>query len=561
MNLDINFLTNGSNITETISIKNDILVTSINHIVNAQTGEPTSLLSLNTNATSSNIECIARQLHEHYAGDCAFIIRKKNDFAVLRPAFSEFSIFYKKKRDTIKFWTGSLPPQEILQTTTKLNQSYLAAWLHNQSTLSSQTGLLDIFEIVSGSTLFFTNNEFHLVDYLTELLATTNLKNKSSFEEDSQSIGTLISNSIAHKTMGLNGKYSLECSGGIDSSVVAVAACDLHRGSPQSLLHGYSPNSFDTSEIYFFETVANHIRGSKILVDTGSSSLLPTLSTELLAPSLRPCKMFSTIETTSRLFLAAQRAGSKVVLSGDGGDQLFLRLRRRALTRELTFECNTLFEKIRMLSHLASHDRLSIWDVVHELIHGDTSKSMRRRLFDSHKPSSNILSCRSNHEMIDPIPNIHLIKHLPISAAFQFIGIRNAELNYANIKNCLTNERKVFLFWPLIRAAISAQRKNHIQNGMDRALERHAFKELLPDAVFYRAGKGGGLDILNRFDYQSIGTSLFDSTLCKIGLISPDKLQSALRQPIEHEAALSIASAKALSDWIDTIEGAAIESH
>ena len=88
--------------------------------------------------------------------------------------------------------------------------------------------------------------------------------------------------------------------------------------------------------------------------------------------------------------------------------------------------------------------------------------------------------------------------------------------------------------------------------GRDRAIERDAFKAELPDSIYHRAGKGGGRDILNRFDYKFLAESLLGSILCRRDVISQKEIYMIAtgEKNIDYDIAQIIVKARGIVDWI-----------
>jgi len=550
MRLNADWLLDSAKQLATIVVNGRVEITVLNDIVDADTGMPTQLEPTHFKGTS--LPEIVALLQERYAGDAAFIVRAPSGIAIVRPPFSEISIFYQVRHDVIECWAGLKLPDAALAQRRAFNFGYLTGLICNASWLTPETGLCGIFELLSGAALIVSSGTFRQVDFLAGAVARLNAS-AVSFEDDVASFRQLISASVAHKTRRYGGAFSIECSGGLDSSVVALAAADLHRDRPLSLLNSYSETDVNGDERFFFAALAEQVGGAPTYVEANARSSMTHLSSELLAPTPRPCKLAATIATTAQLHEAAQAAGSRLVLTGDGGDQLFLRMRRLTMARELLAESRSPGEALRELAGLAIQARASVWRVLRDVITGQSSRDLRRHMFgDLRFPQSPVASVRPDIRA-ELVPGARSLRHLPTTRLFQFFGMRNAELNRIALRDIAVEERKAFVFWPLIKAGLLTARRHHHSNGIDRALEREAFREDLPDEIYYRVGKGAGRDMLMRYEYGTLASRVERSALYRHGLISPDLLRSAIDN-LTYDSAFALVRVCAVADWMDLHE-------
>ncbi|WP_407175549.1 asparagine synthase-related protein [Bradyrhizobium sp. STM 3562] len=550
MRLNADALLDSATALASIVVDGQVELTVLNDLVDAEIGKPAELEP--THFKGKSLPEILALLQERYAGDVAFIVRAPGGVAIVRPPFSEISIFNQVRNDVIECWAGLKLPDGVVAQRQAFNLGYLTGVMCNASWLTPQTGLCGIFELLSGAALIVSRGTFRQVDFLADAVA--RLKASAvSFEEDTANFRQLMEASVAHKTRRYNGAFSIECSGGLDSSVVALAAADLHRDRPLSLLNSYSETDVNGDERFFFAALAEQVGGTRTYVETNARSSMTDLSSELLAPTARPCKLAATTATTFQLHEAAQTAGSRLVLTGDGGDQLFLRMSRLAIARELLAETRSPRQALRELAGLAIQTRASIWRVLRDVITGQSSRNLRRHMFgDLRFPQPPLASVLPDGRA-ELVPGARSLRHLPTTRLFQFFGMRNAELNRIALRGIAVEERKAFVFWPLIKAGLLTARRHHHLNGIDRALERGAFREELPDVIYHRVGKGAGRDMLMRYEYGALVSRIERSALYRHGLISRDLLRSAVDN-LSYDSASALVRVCAVADWMDLHE-------
>ncbi|MFT4273081.1 MAG: asparagine synthase-related protein [Pantoea sp.] len=501
-----------------------------------------------------NIHEVVQILSEKYSGDVVFILEKDNTLTVLRPPFSEFVVFYSFIKDKIELWSGYYIPEKIINNPPTYNFSYLSGWLLNPAWCTPETGLSDINELLSGAVLFFDGEVLEQKDLLSGTVMGLGNGSGKDFEQTADHFRNLILNSTQHKTKQFNSKFSISCSGGLDSSVVSIAAEKVSREWPVPLLNCYSEEDYHGDERFYFRIINEMVKGKPFEVETNSLSSRNSLSSDLLAPSARPCKMSAAVGIQTLLFRMTAKNGCQMILTGDGGDQLFLKLNKTFIWKEILEANFSGVSFMKIISGLAIQQRQSFWSVLKDVISRESLKQYRGYFFGEMKFPASDLLCTRVHCSASLVPNQHLLKNIGYSKLFQFFGMRNAEFNRIAIRGCNIQERKVFVFWPLVKAALQTPRMFHMIDGNDRAIERMAFRKELPDEIFYRKSKGAGRDILSRYDYECLAETLLQGPACRHGFVSREKLQQIKNKNIEVETAASLIRATALNDWMKFYE-------
>ncbi|RMI27805.1 hypothetical protein EBN03_32670 [Nocardia stercoris] len=148
------------------------------------------------------------------------------------------------------------------------------------------------------------------------------------------------------------------------------------------------------------------------------------------------------------------------------------------------------------------------------------------------------------------VPNAKKVGAWPLSLGFQYVALRNAEINQIALAGSEITQRKPALFWPLIRASLTTPRTHHLHRGVDRALERALFTEL-PVEIVHRAGKGGGRDLETRYDYRQLAEDLCDSGLCDRNLLDQQELSHLAggRAP-DGDTQFALIRATLTNEWI-----------
>lgn len=529
-------------------MENGIQITIINDIVDHETGEEVELDCILLR--EKNVRECAEFVHAQYAGDCLFIISKDDDFAIVSPPFSEFNTFYTVVCDELILWSDLVILESIRNSDPIFNLGYLTTCLLNPSWRTNSTGLTNISELLSGAVLYSHGNTVHQIDLLSSTVALLNPNHEKSFEDEVSDVRKLIMASVRHKTKRYQGAFSVACSGGLDSSIAAVAASELNPDYKFPLIHCYSEEDESGDERFFFKLISERIEGDPHYFETNSLSSAHDLSPQFLSATVRPCKLAGCVGVNYGIQKCARDNGSHMILGGDGGDQLFLRMNTLSMTSEILAENESYLDLLRDISGHATRLRRSYWEVTKELlVRGSQKKLLRRLVGDLQFPPSSIVNYRPSSRT-SVVPDIDALCDLSPSRLFQFVGMRNAELNRIALTGFDIVERQIYLFWPIIRKAIQIKRIHHQKDGHDRAIVRAAFKSKLPDAVFLRTQKGAGQGLENRYNYHSLIESMLAGPICRHRILSRESLQIAADLPFNDNLAFTLSHAAAINDWM-----------
>lgn len=450
----------------------------------------------------------------------------------------------------MNYGQGIILRKKIINNPPSFNTSYLSGWLLNPAWCTPETGLSGINELLSGAILSFIGGVFEQKDRLSEIVAALRTEYDKDFGQTVDNFRRLIINSVRHKTRLFKHEFSIACSGGIDSSVAAIVANIIYPERPVTLINCYSEEDYHGDERFYFRLIAEKVKGKPIEVEINSLSSRYSLSPELLMPSPRPCKMSAAVGIQALLFRETAQSGCHMILTGDGGDQLFLKMNQTVIWKELLGRCFSALSFIKVISGLAIQQRRSFWSILHDTVNGRELARYRSHFFGEKRfPDSAFLNV-TKPEKANMMPNEHALIDMQTSRLFQFYGMRNAEFNRLTIRGFDIQERKAFIFWPLIKASLQAPRIFHMADGNCRAAERYAFKNELPDEIFYRTSKGAGREILSRYDYKFIAECLVNGPVCRYGFVSSAILQKIIRRGADSDTAAALIRLSALNDWM-----------
>ncbi|MCZ7486112.1 asparagine synthase-related protein [Rhizobium rhizogenes] len=537
--------------TRSVSVPPHLSIIIVGDPVDPETGEAADLVA--SDLMGLNLLEAAEFVQSNFAGDTVFILEMASGFVIVRPAFSELPLYYRQNTDGIEIWSDRVIPDLLSRAPVGFDIGYLSLAMHNWSLVSPRTGLLGVSELLSGAMLIYDGNRPVQKDFLVQSALDLEFDAQTDYDYQVAQIRSLILNSIKHKIGSKLDRTCIQCSGGVDSSVVAVGAKFLYPAQTLPLIHCYSENDPHGDERFYFQTVANRLSWPSNLVDMyiGSSNL--NLTPDLLLKTVRPVKSAAALSTMATLKGLALKNNADTMLAGDGGDQLFILNNPLLYTREIVGEASDLVEKFRRCNDLAIMGRETIWSVASEMWNGARSEGLRERFFGPLRFPHNQLARIPPPENAQVIPEGDKLKHFETSRAFQFFGMRNAELNHIPVKGYEVEERKTFVFWPLIRAALAAKRMFHLKDGRDRAMERDAFRSELPPEVYNRHSKGGSRDFVERYDFEALIANLRTGPLSRHGLLST-RINEIDAADVDSDLAHSLVVAQGLSDWMELHE-------
>lgn len=533
-----------------IAVGEGVFVQVIDELVDAETGVPTGIDA--AKLAGRSLRGMAAFLHDTYAGDTAFVVHAPSGFAVVRPPFSEVTVFYRESAGQVILWSGLEVPPAVEEEPAKFDLDCLSGLLLNWSWVTPATGLRGVHELLSGAILVCEGGRLQQEDLLAE--AVRHLPTaQMTYEAQVNQIRKLILASVRHKVGSNLDEISILCSGGVDSSVLAEAAATLYPGRKLPLIHCFAEDHLNGDERFYFNAIANRLGWPTSTVNMNAGLSRSDLSPHLLIRSARPTKVAAALSTVAGMYELARANGSRVVLTGDGGDQLFLLADPLLYSRDVVREAATAGAKLRAAVELSVMARTTLWRVAGEVVGRRQARRLANHFFGDGRFAANGIALRSVPTTTEVVPGGASLAGISVSRAFQFFGMRNAELNRVMLKGYEIEERKAFVFWPLIRAALAAKRSHHLWGGRDRALERDAFREELPPEIYHRVRKGAARDFVERYDYEHFVKSLRESPAVRYGLIK-ERIVNIDGRGIQPDTAFALIVARGISDWMELHE-------
>jgi len=199
----------------------------------------------------------------------------------------------------------------------RLNPAARDELLGLQFTTGAETTLAGIFRVLPGETLIVEGGRISRHLYRPALP-------EGGTDEMSETDALARLDQVLNDTVEMHQRsdvpYGMFFSGGIDSSVLLAMMCRLNERPVQALTAGFSGTGVH-DEREHARAVAKAVRADHIEVDFGEADFMALLP-EIAASLDDPTADYAVLPTY-KLADQARSEGLKVVLSGEGGDELF----------------------------------------------------------------------------------------------------------------------------------------------------------------------------------------------------------------------------------------------
>lgn len=250
---------------------------------------------------------------DYINGMYAIAIYDGNEIKLFRDNVGKKPLFYSQKKDT--FWFAS--EIKALEYGSKVDKKAILPYLSFQTTLSPNTFYTDIFSLPAGSYATFKDGEVTIKSHFSPLdnkIIYTNSKYASKAVEDA------LIESVSKRIPANNISWGALLSGGIDSSLVAAMASEHQK--IDTFCIGYEDKFASYDEREYASKVAKHIGSNHheaVLTKEKFFDALNEVEDILDQPLGDPASIPLFV-----LLKDVKEHGKRVVLTGDGSDELFL---------------------------------------------------------------------------------------------------------------------------------------------------------------------------------------------------------------------------------------------
>lgn len=370
----------------------------------------------------------------------------------------------------------------------------IRAFLVSNFVINSRTGLRELTELMPGQRMTWRPDAPLATTWIWNPIAFAERPKRRSFN-DACAEFRAVAERCTEGWARAGGSTLVRMSGGLDSSIVA----GLVRRSSTDTVTGvhFAGRGYEAYERDLARRAAAHLGISLVeqTFDPATAGLRSGVSGPRLA---RPTKQILGADVDQMLQDVCDATGAQTVVSGHGGDALFL---QRSIAGDVVVDYLLTGEPKADLPRVAYDTAVllesSIWQVV-----GDAaSQVLGRRRWDFSSPlkdggaraHQNLASEAFFEFAPGSITSIWLeeARRLPPCKAEQLRSIV-ALRNYHATRGHAVARRSIhpLISQPLIELSLGTPAHLFNTGGSDRALERNAFADLVPEAVARRFHKG-----------------------------------------------------------------------
>ncbi len=375
-----------------------------------------------------------------------------------------------------------------------IDWNHVQAFLHHNYFTTKHTGLAEVSELMPGERMIWTVNAPPAFAWAWDPTAIAACPDRRSFDElctDVRETMTACASAWASSYRNI----VLQLSGGLDSSILLAL---LHRASGTSVtpLHTVSAG-YEGYEHELARLAAEHT--GLQLVERSQNAQKSDLRTILDAPLLaRPARQIIGIQANRLIAGVCEEVGADAVAAGHGGDTLFL---QRSLAGHLPSDymrVNGLGpDMLRIAYDQATLEQKSVWGVLKET----AGNVLRPRNWEPYAFLDN--NDPNTPRLLAPIaesglpssywihPWIDFAARLPPGKRDQvlsLIGLYNYFVLYGY--GLTLDAINPYQSQPMIELALRIPTYQFVRGGRDRALQRAAFGDLIPERIARRTGKG-----------------------------------------------------------------------
>ncbi|EZP82438.1 Asparagine synthase [Novosphingobium resinovorum] len=350
------------------------------------------------------------------------------------------------------------------------------------------------------------------------------------FDEASELLRLNLQKSIA-AWGSVAGKVMVPVSGGLDSSVVCAALASEGCDFACVTVATRDPSG---DERQYARQLADHfgVRLIERVYDTASVDPDRSAASHLPRPVMKPFA-----QATRHAFLgAAETVGAKFIFDGNGGDNIFCFLHSSSPVADRFRREGA---SVGVLHTLADMSRIT----------GCTMPALAKMALKHVRTRRPTYAWRSNDTLLGgmrimAIPSPHLADHLWPAPERQYGKLAHVALTLAiqNLVEGYDRSRDIALFSPLlsqpiVEACLTIPTWLWCKNGVNRAVARAAFKEMLPPQVISRTSKSGPDSFVHEIyrTYRArIRESLLDGLLAANDVLDRTAVEHALKlEPVE----------------------------
>ena len=448
--------------------------------------------------------------------------------------FQGVDVFYSRMEDSLD-----------LGLSYSFNWNYISAHLAVGGISGQHTALNEVTEVKPGEAFLIDDSGNRRIDLLWNpaRIATTEVLDDASVAARRVRDCAL---ACVHSVAALYEEITLYLSGGLDSSIVCSLLNEVGANSRVTCVNLYTDGS-NSDERHFARLVAK--RASSRLIEVKRREIELERCGEAAHTAI--IYGYSTRMEHARTAESIRESFGEVALfTGNGGDEIFDRNGVEWAARDFLCTRGLRPSLARVCFDVAFLNRLSIWHVLW--------KSIRRQdgpaaAFDGLLTGWRARAAEKgllNQEVIAALdgnpecchPWLHHLGKLPPGKVRHILALSTkcndnpfAKPDEPEIVNPLMSQ-------PLVELCLQIPSYVHIRGGVDRAVARQAFVDILPPEIIDRTTKGGCIEHDKRLlarNLSFVREILGNGTLVRRKLVDPRRITAVLSDRPSRSKAIS----------------------
>jgi len=404
--------------------------------------------------------------------------KQKRETIIVRDKSGEKPLYYVEGKDYFAYASEMKCLLELVDP--RFNDEAISYEAY-EFTVGRETLYKDIYQLEPGEYISVKNGGYTVHNYWK---VWDNIIDIPDDEEKIISdLSDLVEDSILLRTKNVAHEYAAFVSGGIDSSLIACIAKPDHIYTAH-----YDYSEFD--ELDYAKLVAKQINRELIIVSPTKEDFLRTR--EDIAYSLdTPCTWTSF--TLWMLLERAKKDGIKVVMSGEGADEMFGGYHRYHLLHH--------DEQIYKLEAMQQYSYLI------GKYHGSASSRYAKLVNRCENPYNE----KVNRYLDESIENYSskmsddIVHFMGLNDFYSTMQVLLQMSDRINMAHSIEN-RSPFLDYRLVQYAYSVSSKYKIKNGITKWILKEVSKKFIPNEISNRIDKRGFAAPVNKwFEWDKVG--------------------------------------------------------
>lgn len=499
---------------------------------------------------------------EHWGKEClqrlvgmfAFCVfdSKNNRLVLVRDAFGIKPLFYFRSQDTFSFGSEIQSVMNLSNTKLKVNDQRVFDYLvYAIQDVGEDTFISEIHHVPPAHMITLDIANISNLRLEQWWQPSTERKSDISFDEAVARLRKLFLESIrVHLRSDV--PLGIALSGGIDSSAIA---CAVRYLEPDMNIHTFSfiPDNSSLSEESWMDIINDHIKAIPHKIIVKSNELQEDIEDLIQCQGEPFCT--TSMYAQYRVFELAKKEGIKVVLEGQGADEMLAGYqgyhgqRMRSLLEERNF--GTLFEFAKRWKKWKGRENLSPWRallgqlvpdgvfrLIQELVGNQkipvwiNLEYIKKHRVNTRPVRPRRLASGKKRRVIEVMSDSLINNGLPSLLRY---GDRNA------MKFSIEN-RVPFLTIPLAEFLLGLPEEYLIsQNGETKSIFRAAMRGIVPDRILDRPDKVGFEVPMGKWVYEMKKSLVEINTQSdELSMINFDKLKAELTNNLQNNERMPV---------------------